>query len=180
MLQRPPSRKQNKAEQQTTRVELLRCLPSPTTTEHSRHRVMMTSRPCLSWAWQCLSSSCVASSAVDHNPPLCDAAPAQRSPHTPCLSHSFSQFPPTLPTQPHHHIQTQNMRCSRTSFLAAATAAAALLLALPAASAVETLPELRHEKNTPSWPGSVAPVTELDVGAYTGRWFQVRTWLWLL
>jgi len=63
------------------------------------------------------------------------------------------------------------MRCSRTSFLAAA--AAALLLALPAASAVETLPELRHEKNTPSWPGSVAPVKELDVGAYTGRWFQV-------
>jgi hypothetical protein len=70
------------------------------------------------------------------------------------------------------------MRCSSTSFLAAASAAAALLLALPA-SAVETLPELRYENNTPSWPGSIAPVTEVDVEAYTGRWFQVRDWRWL-
>lgn len=69
------------------------------------------------------------------------------------------------------------MRCSRTSFLAAAAAAAALLLALPFARAVETLPELRYEKNTPSWPGTIAPVTEVDIQAYTGRWFQVRDWL---
>lgn len=70
------------------------------------------------------------------------------------------------------------MRCSRTSFLAAVAAAAALLLALPSSLAVETLPELRHERDTPSWPGSIAPVTELDVGAYTGRWFQVRRSRW--
>ena len=63
------------------------------------------------------------------------------------------------------------MRCIYTSFLAAS---ATLLLAV---SAVETLPEMRHddlERCTPSWPGPIAPVTELDVGAYTGRWFQVR------
>jgi len=48
---------------------------------------------------------------------------------------------------------------------------------LLAVSAVETLPEMRHddlERDTPSWPGPIAPVTELDVEAYTGRWFQVN------
>ena len=63
------------------------------------------------------------------------------------------------------------MRCSLPSFLAAT---AGLLLALPAVVvAVETLPEMRHEQ-TPSWPGSIAPVDAVDIGAYTGRWFQVR------
>lgn len=85
------------------------------------------------------------------------------------VMHHISSSPVS---RPQHFTTESKMRYSCTSFVAAA-AAAAVLLALPAV-AVETLPEMRREQSTPSWPGSIAPVTEVDIGAYTGRWFQVR------
>ena len=53
---------------------------------------------------------------------------------------------------------------SRRTFLSFLVATATLLFA----SAVETWPEQRLG----SWPGPIAPVTEVDIGAYTGRWYQ--------